>query len=70
MPMRGKEFKAALKRVGLSVYASAPFLGISLSQAQRIAAGKYEAAESAAKLLELMAHLGMTAADWDDRNRH
>lgn len=61
--MKGAAFKRACAAVGLSVYAAAPFLGISLRQAQRIAAGEYEAPESAAKLLRLMVRLGLKAPE-------
>lgn len=63
--MTGDEFKRALKRVGLSVYASAPFLGMSLRQCQRIAAGEYEAPLAVAKLLTLMWRHKLQAKDLD-----
>lgn len=61
--MKGDDFKAACKAVGLSVYAAAPFLGMSLRQAQRIAAGEYAAPEAVAKLLRLMARLKVSPKD-------
>jgi hypothetical protein len=39
-PMTASDFRAALKELGLSVYASPHALGVSLRQAQRYAAGE------------------------------
>jgi hypothetical protein len=61
--MKGREFKRALRQVGLTVYSAAPFLGLSLSTAYRIARGEYDAPESAAKLLRLMVKLNLKAED-------
>jgi hypothetical protein len=61
--MKGREFKRALRQVGLTVYSAAPFLGLSLSTTYRIARGEYEAPLSAAKLLRLMIRLGVKPED-------
>lgn len=58
--MTAKEFHAALKKLDLSVYASAKVLCISLSQAQRYAAGTHPIPEKVAKLLRAMVALGRT----------
>jgi hypothetical protein len=63
--MKGREFKRALRQVGLTVYSAAPFLGLSLSTTYRIARGEYDAPESAAKLLRIMIRLGLRADQVD-----
>jgi hypothetical protein len=63
--MSGDQFKRALERVGLNVNAAAPFLGISLRQLRRIAAGDYQAPEAVRKLLKLMARDKLQAQDWN-----
>lgn len=61
--MTGREFKEALRRTELSMYAGAQFLGLSLRHCQRIAAGEYEAPLAVGKLLRLMVSLRLTARD-------
>lgn len=61
--MKGEEFKVHVEAIGLSVYAAAPYLGISKRQAYRISAGEYEAPGAAAKLLRLMVSQGLTHKD-------
>ena len=51
--MTAKEFNQALGKIGLSVYASAKALGISLRQAQRYSAGGSTVNATVAKLLRL-----------------
>ena len=59
-PMTKKQFNDAVARLGLSVYASAPVLGISLRQAQRYSSGESEVPATIAKLLRAMILLGRT----------
>ncbi|BEV44402.1 hypothetical protein [Afipia carboxidovorans] len=56
--MTPKQFDAAVAKLGLSVYASAPALGISLRQAQRYSSGEADVPETIAKLLRAMILLG------------
>ena len=63
MPRRGstmtaRQFDAALKQLGLSVYASAKVLCISLRQAQRYSSGEAPVPPSIAKLLRALIALG------------
>ena len=58
--MTARQFDAALSKLGLSVYASAPLLGISLRQAQRYSAGETEVNPTVAKLLRAMLLLERT----------
>jgi len=64
-PLTGEEFKRAVATIGLSVYAAAPFLGMSLRHTQRIAAGEYYAPEAVTKLLSVMIKYRISAADFD-----
>jgi hypothetical protein len=61
--MTGDDFRKAVERVGLSVYAAADFLGLSRRTCYRIAAGEYEAPAAAARLLRLMAKLKVRPED-------
>jgi hypothetical protein len=58
--MTPKQFDAAVAKLGLSVYASAPALGISLRQAQRYSSGESPVPITVAKLLRAMILLGTT----------
>lgn len=60
--MKGKAYKAALKKVGLSINAAGPFLGITSRQSFRIAAGEADLHEAGRKLLLLMIRLETGAA--------
>jgi hypothetical protein len=55
--MTAKQYRDALKKLDLSVYASAKILCISLSQAQRYAAGTHPIPDKVAKLLRALAAL-------------
>lgn len=57
--MKGRAYKAALKRVGLSIRKAGPFLGFTSRQSTRIAGGEAELPEAARKLLMVM-----IAQDW------
>lgn len=61
--MTAAQFRRALNQLGLSVYASGPVLGLSLRQAQRIAAGESPVPRPVAKLLRLMLRLRVDPAD-------
>lgn len=61
--MSADEFRKCLDKIGLSVYAAAPFFGISLRQAQRIAAGEYPAPLALVRLLRLMVKQNINAHD-------
>jgi hypothetical protein len=63
----GKEFKVALRKIGLSGYAAAPFLGLSRRTVYRIAAGEYPAPLAAEKLLKLAIRLRLSATDIDEK---
>lgn len=52
--MTGSQMLWHLKRLGLSVYAAAPFLGISLRHAYRMTADEYPVPRAIALLLRLM----------------
>lgn len=52
--MTANQYRAALKKLGLSIVGAAPVLGISRRQSQRIAAGESPVSEPVAKLLRLM----------------
>jgi len=56
--MTARQFNAALKQLGISVYASARVLCISLRQAQRYSAGEAPVPPSIAKLLRALIALG------------
>ena len=56
--MTARQFDAALKQLGLSVYASAKVLCISLRQAQRYSSGEAPVPPSIAKLLRALIALG------------
>lgn len=56
--MTPKQFNAAVAKLGLSVYASAPALGISLRQAQRYSSGESPIPQTVAKLLRALVQLG------------
>jgi hypothetical protein len=59
--MTAAQFKAALHRLGLSVYACPPAIGLSWRQAQRIAQGHSPVPQPVAKLLRLALRLNLTA---------
>ena len=56
--MTAGEFDAALKQLGISVYASAKVLCISLRQAQRYSSGEAPVPPSIAKLIRALIALG------------
>jgi hypothetical protein len=49
-----------LKRLGLSPYAAAPVLGISVRMSLRYSAGSHDIPETIAKLVRALAELGRT----------
>ena len=59
IPMTASQFQWHLKRLGLSVYAAAPFLGISLRHAYRMTNNEYPVPVAIAKLLRLMNRFGV-----------
>jgi hypothetical protein len=59
--MTAKQFNEALTKLRLSVYASAPILGISLRQAQRYSAGEQAVAQPVANRLTLIVRM---VANW------
>jgi hypothetical protein len=59
-PMTSKEYRKTCDKLGISIYASARVLGISLRQAQRYAAEEAAIPETVAKLLRAMVRLGTT----------
>jgi hypothetical protein len=56
--MTPRQFDAALEKLGLSVYASAKVLCVSLRQAQRYSSGEAPVPPSIAKLLRALIALG------------
>jgi hypothetical protein len=52
--MTARQYRKAVEELGISVYASARVLGVSLRQAQRFAAGETPVPRPVAKLLRLM----------------
>jgi hypothetical protein len=52
--MTANQYRAALKKLNLSIVGAAPILGISRRQSQRVAAGDSPVPEPVAKLLRLM----------------
>lgn len=58
--MTAAQYKAACKKLDISIYASAKVLGISLSSAQRYAGGQWPVPETVAKLLRALVKLGLT----------
>ena len=61
--MTAEQFAAAVHRLGISVYASAPVLSVSLRQAQRFASGEQAVPVPVAKLLRLMVRLKVKPED-------
>jgi hypothetical protein len=59
--MTSKQFNEALAKLQLSVYASAPILGISLRQAQRYSSGEQTVAQPVANHLTLLVQM---VANW------
>jgi hypothetical protein len=59
--MTAKQFNEALAKLRLSVYASAPILGISLRQAQRYSSGEHQVAQPVANHLTLLVQM---VANW------
>lgn len=64
--MKGRAYKTALKKVGLSIRKAGPFLGFTSRQSTRIAGGEAELPEAARKLLALMVVAPIAASDLDD----
>jgi hypothetical protein len=58
-PMNAVEYRAALKRLGLSQRAAGPWLGVSSRQAQRFASAERAVPESIAMLIRLVLRLGL-----------
>lgn len=58
--MTARQYHAACKKLGISIYASAKVLGVSLSTAQRYGGGKWAIPETVAKLLRALVALGRT----------
>jgi hypothetical protein len=56
--MTPRQFDAALEKLGISVYASAKVLCVSLRQAQRYSSGEAPVPPSIAKLLHALIALG------------
>jgi transcriptional regulator with XRE-family HTH domain len=56
--MTPRQFDAALKQLGISVYASAKVLCVSLRQAQRYSSGEAPVPPSIAKLIRALIALG------------
>ncbi len=54
VPMTAKEYNEALRKLGLSVYASPKVLGISLRQSQRYSSGEQAVAQPIANHLRLL----------------
>jgi hypothetical protein len=57
------QYRAAIKRLGLSQHGAADFLGISGRASQGYALGEYPVPEAVAKLLRLMIKLGLKPVD-------
>jgi hypothetical protein len=58
--MSAKQYRDACTKLGISIYASAKVLGISLSSAQRYAKGSHEIPDTVARLLRALVRLGTT----------
>jgi hypothetical protein len=56
--MTARQFDAALAKLGISVYASAKVLCVSLRQAQRYSSGEAPVPPSIAKLIRALIALG------------
>jgi hypothetical protein len=74
MPRRGivmtaRQFDAALKQLGISVYASAKVLCISIRQAQRYSSGEAPVPPSITKLLSALIALGLVDVWTCNRSR-
>jgi hypothetical protein len=52
--MTANQYRAALKKLGLSIVGAAPYLGISRRNSQRIAAGDCDVPKPIAKLLRVV----------------
>ena len=57
--MSPEQFNHAIGRLGLSAYAAAPVLGVSLRQSHRYASGETPVPHPLAKLLRLVLRLRM-----------
>jgi hypothetical protein len=64
--MTADEYKRAVTRVGLSQVGAGRFLGVDGRSAQRWGAGDAPIPMSVVKLLRLMMHLKLSAAEVDD----
>jgi DNA-binding transcriptional regulator YiaG len=62
--MNPAEYKLLRKKLGLSNYALAPVLGISLASAQRYEQGKWPIPEPVAKLLIMLGRDGKAPVEW------
>lgn len=58
--MTKNQYRAAIKRLGLSQVRAAAFLGVSPRTSQGYALGEYPVPEAVAKLLRLMVRLGLS----------
>lgn len=61
--MTPAQYKAAIKRLGLSQERAGVWLGIGKRTSQGYALGEYPVPEPVAKLLRLVIKLGLNAAD-------
>ena len=57
-----RDYNMACEALGISVYASAKLLGISLRQAQRYSAGDTDVPEVVSKLLDMLMRHGVPKA--------
>lgn len=59
------QYRAAIKKLGLSQRQAATFLGVGERTSRRYAAGDFDIPEATAKLLRLMVRLGLKPGDVD-----
>jgi hypothetical protein len=64
--MTSEEYKKAVTRVGLSFIGAGRFLGVEGRTAQRWGSGESRPPQSVAKLLRLMMHMRLSAAELDE----
>jgi len=64
--MTSEEYKKAVSRVGLSQIGAGRFFGVDERTGQRWGSGESKPPQSIAKLLRLMMHLKLSAAELDD----
>ena len=69
-PMTPAEYKTLRTKLGLSNYALAPILGVSLASAQRYEKGSWPVPEPVAKLLIMLGRAGRAGIpfEWETRN--